>query len=51
MVLPHHLTLAVPYRMRLLTPDYFLAPEWEREKLTNYFLAKAQVRDLRRRYL
>jgi len=41
MVLPHHLTLAVPYRMRLLTPDYFLAPEWERENLTNYFLAKA----------
>jgi len=22
MVLPHHLTLTVPYRMRLLTPDF-----------------------------
>ena len=43
MVLPHRLAydVAVPHATsisELLTP---FSPEWEREKSTNYFLAKA----------
>ena len=33
--------MVLPHRMRLLTP---FSPEWEREKSTHYFLAKAQLK-------